>query len=51
MLLLPTRYHEAPRGIKGHARDTATVLRTLRGTPTMYYGDEIGMHDVDIPLE
>jgi alpha-glucosidase len=24
---------------------------TLRGTPTMYYGDEIGMHDVDSPLE
>jgi alpha-glucosidase len=27
------------------------LLLTLRGTPTMYYGDEIGMHDVDIPLE
>jgi len=23
---------------------------TLRGTPTMYYGDEIGMHDVAIPF-
>jgi alpha-glucosidase len=25
------------------------VLLTLRGTPTMYYGDEIGMLDVEIP--
>ena len=25
------------------------LLLTLRGTPTMYYGDEIGMHDVPIP--
>ncbi|MFP5384819.1 MAG: alpha-amylase family glycosyl hydrolase [Bacteriovoracia bacterium] len=25
------------------------LLLTLRGTPTMYYGDEIGMHDVHIP--
>jgi alpha-glucosidase len=24
------------------------LLLTLRGTPTMYYGDEIGMHDVPI---
>jgi alpha-glucosidase len=27
------------------------LLLTLRGTPTMYYGDEIGMHDVAIPPE
>src|SRR5690606_29291961 len=27
----------------------AMLLLTLRGTPTLYYGDEIGMHDVDIP--
>ena len=25
------------------------LLFTLRGTPTMYYGDEIGMHNVEIP--
>jgi alpha-glucosidase len=25
------------------------LLLTLRGTPTVYYGDEIAMHDVDIP--
>ena len=31
------------------ARVAAMLLLTLRGTPTMYYGDEIGMHDVLIP--
>jgi alpha-glucosidase len=30
------------------ARVAAMLLFTLRGTPTMYYGDEIGMHDVPI---
>jgi alpha-glucosidase len=33
------------------ARVAAMLLLTLRGTPTMYNGDEIGMHDVDIPPE
>ena len=33
------------------ARIAAVLLLTLRGTPTMYYGDEIGMHDVQIPKE
>ncbi len=27
------------------------ILRTLRGTPTCYYGDEIGMENVPIPPE
>ena len=27
----------------------ATLLLTLRGTPTLYYGDELGMRDVPIP--
>ncbi len=31
------------------ARVAAMLLLTLRGTPTLYYGDEIGMHDVPIP--
>jgi alpha-glucosidase len=31
------------------ARVAAMLLLTLRGTPTMYYGDEIGMRDVPIP--
>jgi alpha-glucosidase len=33
------------------ARVAALLLLTLRGTPTLYYGDEIGMHDVEIPPE
>ncbi|MDT7855780.1 alpha-amylase family glycosyl hydrolase [Rubrivirga sp. S365] len=27
------------------------LLLTLRGTPTLYYGDELGMPDVDVPLD
>jgi alpha-glucosidase len=33
------------------ARLAMMLLLTLRGTPTIYYGDELGMHDVDIPPE
>ena len=33
------------------ARVAQMLLLTLRGTPTCYYGDEIGMEDVFIPLE
>jgi alpha-glucosidase len=33
------------------ARAAQMLLLTLRGTPTMYYGDEIGMQDVPIPHE
>jgi len=31
------------------ARVAAMLLLTLRGTPTLYYGDELGMLDVAIP--
>jgi alpha-glucosidase len=31
------------------ARLAAMLLLTLRGTPTLYYGDELGMTDVPIP--
>ncbi|MFW6205824.1 MAG: alpha-amylase family glycosyl hydrolase, partial [Gemmatimonadota bacterium] len=31
------------------ARAAAVLLLTLRGTPTLYYGDEIGLGDVTIP--
>lgn len=33
------------------ARVAAMLLLTLRGTPTIYYGDELGMRDVPIPPE
>ena len=33
---------------QAQARVAAMLLLTLRGTPTLYYGDEIGMHQVAI---
>jgi alpha-glucosidase len=33
------------------ARVAQMLLLTLRGTPTIYYGDEIGMEDVPIPVQ
>ena len=47
--------HDKPRiasrvGV-AQARVAAVLLLTLRGTPTMYYGDEIGMQDVAIPFD
>lgn len=33
------------------ARVAALLLLTLRGTPTIYYGEEIGMRDVPIPAD
>jgi len=46
--------HDKPRiasrvGAAG-ARLAAMLLLTLRGTPTLYYGDELGMTDVPIPM-
>jgi alpha-glucosidase len=40
---LASRYGQA------RARAAAVLLLTLRGTPTMYYGDELGMSDGMIP--
>ena len=34
---------------EAQARIAAMLLLTLRGTPTMYYGDELGIPHVDIP--
>jgi Glycosidases len=47
--------HDQPR-IAGRvglaqARNAAMLLLTLRGTPTIYYGDEIGMPQVAIPAD
>jgi len=36
---------------RAQARVAAMLLLTLRGTPTLYYGDEVGMNDVPIPPE
>ena len=33
------------------ARVAAMLLLTLRGTPTLYYGDELGLAEADIPPE
>ena len=47
--------HDRPRvaGRVGpaQARVAAMLLLTLRGTPTIYYGDEIGMANVPVPPE
>src|SRR3954470_23616577 len=45
------RSRVASRVGPAQARVAAMLLFTLRGTPTLYYGDELGMHDVDIPPE
>lgn len=37
-------------GYENH-RAVGMLLLTLRGTPTLYYGDEIGMRDMPIPPE
>ncbi|QBD75994.1 alpha-amylase [Ktedonosporobacter rubrisoli] len=39
----------ASRVGEARARIAMMLLLTLRGTPVVYYGDEIGMHDVHIP--
>jgi alpha-glucosidase len=45
--------HDRPRIASrvgaAQARIAAMLLLTLRGTPTVYYGDEIGMEQVPIP--
>ena len=47
--------HDRPRVAsrvgRAQARVAAMLLLSLRGTPTLYYGDEIGMHQVAIAPE
>jgi alpha-glucosidase len=47
--------HDEPRIASrigpAHARVAMMLLLTLRGTPTLYYADELGMQDVPIPPE
>src|SRR5438093_2468087 len=47
--------HDRPRVASRVGRDQARVaamlLLTLRGTPTCYYGDELGMQNVALPPE
>jgi alpha-glucosidase len=45
------RARVASRVGAAQARVAAMLLLTLRGTPTLYYGDELGMPDVEIPPE
>jgi alpha-glucosidase len=47
--------HDRPRVAaklgEAQARVAAMLLLTLRGTPTLYYGDELGIGDVEIPAD
>lgn len=47
--------HDRPRVAtrlgESQARVAAMLLLTLRGTPTLYYGDELGLSDVPIPAD
>jgi alpha-glucosidase len=47
--------HDVPRVATrfgaAQARTAAMLLLTLRGTPTVYYGEEIGLENVPIPPE
>ncbi len=45
------RHRLASRVSPAQARVATMLLLTLRGTPTCYYGDEIGMENVPIPPE
>ena len=45
------RHRLATRVGPAQARVATMLLLTLRGTPTCYYGDEIGMENVPIPPE
>lgn len=41
----------ASRAGSEYARMAAVILMTLRGTPTIYYGEEVGMSDIPVSPE
>jgi len=43
--------YDHPRLGEARARLAALMLLTLRGTPFLYYGEEIGLRNVEIPVE
>jgi alpha-glucosidase len=45
------QHRVATRVGHGQARVAAMLLLTLRGTPTLYYGDELGLPDARVPPE
>ena len=45
-----SRYDDPALGAE-RTRVAAVMLLTLRGTPFLYYGEEIGMRDVPVPIE
>jgi alpha-glucosidase len=45
-----TRYDDPEHG-EARARAAALLLLTLRGTPFLYYGEELGMRNSEIPRE
>jgi alpha-glucosidase len=48
---LATRYDDDAGDGPARARVAATMLLTLRGTPFIFQGDELGLRDVPIPPE
>ncbi|MFY9935126.1 MAG: alpha-amylase family glycosyl hydrolase [Streptosporangiaceae bacterium] len=46
-----TRYADGPGSGQRRARVAAMMICALRGTPFLYYGQELGLPDADIPPE
>ena len=47
----PGRVHAGLTVADGRAKVAAAMLLTLRGTPFLYYGEEIGLRDVEVPYD
>ena len=45
------RRHRTRYGSEARARAAAVLLLTLRGTPFLYAGEELGLEDADVPPE